>query len=700
LAINDAHEPPPAADAARRPPVLRIALATTGLFGLFALAALTSWMLRGSPADPEPEPTQSKPTALVKIDRSGTPADLLQRGDDALLLYRFKIAIDYYEAFLEATPSLAPLVEYRVALCYECMNNNAKAIVHFRSAIQTNATQTLTFACHLGVARCLLRQSHPLQARRLCVPILMDEEKHQSIPPPMLAEAHHLVALSFAQESHPTPSAKQSIKDIATYLAAELEPSYYLDEISIRKKDPPAPKDDAVRVSKMVLQKQEDCNAAILQKLTQVEMDAKETFDRIVVAAGLQAEWTASAKKSVEARPITVSISHRPLIEVLELLADHCDVAMDTKAGVVRFTAVSERNEQQNRTRSQQIARRSLLRALQFDSSNVRTAAIRIELANIETASGNTAEARKWYEDVLSLFPASSYTLIAGYNLAQLHLRNNDITQARAAFYNVIHRAPGHELALKSQIRLGLLFLEEEKSQHALSPLRTACVLGMKSGYQPFAVLALTTCHLKMGEFNNARLILATNRECLAKDPYNKLAIFLDAYAQFQHAKLSDSTRRESAELLNSLWNQADLQILGPTGYYLYAQSYTELGFYDEAEKMLRQGAQNPHTPLIDCIEFNLAQLIVSKQHYKEARELYTKIADRSPGYRKQAGHQLASLDLLEGRLSDCVQRCSQLWKDAPVADPIGLLKIWGAAHERLGDLQKASICYSGKAPE
>ena len=99
-------------------------------------------------------------------------------------------------------------------------------------------------------------------------------------------------------------------------------------------------------------------------------------------------------------------------------------------------------------------------------------------------------------------------------------------------------------------------------------------------------------------------------------------------------------------------------------------------------------------------MEYQLALILVINRQHKEARELLTKIAERSARYRKYAGQKLAGLDLAEKRWDDCIERCRQLWKDQPPADPGELLQIWGTAYENAGDLKNAVRCYSGRAPE
>ena len=70
----------------------------------------------------------------------------------------------------------------------------------------TPRRRQLTLAAHLGVARCLLRDQHPADARGLLSPFLLDEARQQGRAGDVCAPAcGYLVGLAFAQETLPLP---------------------------------------------------------------------------------------------------------------------------------------------------------------------------------------------------------------------------------------------------------------------------------------------------------------------------------------------------------------------------------------------------------------------------------------------------------------------------------------------------------------
>ena len=85
---------------------------------------------------------------------------------------------------------------------------------------------------------------------------------------------------------------------------------------------------------------------------------------------------------------------------------------------------------------------------------------------------------------------------MAHYNLAKLHLTKHDVARARQAFFRVIDQSSGHELALRAQLKIGQLCLEEEEVPQAIIQLRRAQTLAPKSPYQPLATLLLAAAYL------------------------------------------------------------------------------------------------------------------------------------------------------------------------------------------------------------
>ncbi len=61
-------------------------------------------------------------------------------------------------------------------------------------------------------------------------------------------------------------------------------------------------------------------------------------------------------------------------------------------------------------------------------------------------------------------------------------------------------------------------------------------------------------------------------------------------------SRSTSAARREASDLLSTLWRDQENDVLGIVGQYLKAQAYRDIGFWDQAEKLLRRAAQDGRT--------------------------------------------------------------------------------------------------------
>ena len=103
-------------------------------------------------------------------------------------------------------------------------------------------------------------------------------------------------------------------------------------------------------------------------------------------------------------------------------------------------------------------------------------------------------------------------------------------------------------------------------------------------------------------------------------------------------------------------------------------------------------------TPALETFR---ADALLALDKRGEAVRLFEDLARRSEGkWTAQARLRLASIDLQEGRVKECIRRCEQTWQEPPVPDVAALLRVWGAAYEQVGDNTRAARCFSGLPPE
>ena len=679
-------------------------LTRLGLFaGLFIVALIASWQYHEHAQEDEEHSEALVETAklpLKKIDTAGNAVESLARGDEALQRHRYAAALSHYEELLAGAAGAAAIVDYRFGLCHEALGQTDRAIAAYRKAISTSAAPALTFATHLAMARCLLQRNEPGQARRLLFPFLFDESRHQNVPEAFVVDARYLTALAWARQSL-APATDRIVDDNpVSFFAVPLEIPFYLDEVGLTAK-----KGGAAAVAKkplpLAVKPRTDKQPALILTVDQTGEPAWQLFDLLANVAGLRIDWSAEAKQTLADRSLRLCVRNWPVLDLLEQAADSFELACIAEGDVVRIMDRHELDAKRLTANERALAGRALQAALVADAGHLWAPAACLELGNMEAALGRAGEAAKWYDQLISEAQNSPYVAGAYYNLAKLHVTKQDNVRARQAFFRVVDQSSGHELALRAQVRIGQLYLEQEDIGPAIVQLRRAQTLAPRSAYQPLATLALAAAYLQQACPEQTRALLAGQRLVMQKEPAKATAAFLDAYAQFRLAKATNSTRREASELLSTLWRDQEGDLLGAVGQSLRAQAYRDLGFWDQAERLLRHAAAQTPGPMKPALEYLLGDTLLQQNHGDEATRLFEKLAATPSAFRTRARLQLAQLDLKAKHFQECARKCQELWAEQALPDGAGaLLQIWGAALEGAGDFAKAAQCFAGKAPQ
>jgi tetratricopeptide (TPR) repeat protein len=675
---------------------LRILARIAILAGLFLAALAGSWLLHTSLFDDEEPENTSAELPLKKIESAGNPTEILERGDQALTLHRFARAHAHYDELLERQPDSSPLVAYRIGLCNEALGQLDKAQAAYRKTIGAAPTPALTFAAHLGTARCLLRDHHPVDARRLLSPFLLDETRQQNVPAPMIATMRYLIALAFAEETlHPaTPRITDDGFDSVNIVSLEIP--FFLDEIGTPAKS----RDERKAAPALSLQKQTNALQTVVLSAEQNEQPAFNLLDRLAKDAGLRTEWTPEAKQQLEDRNLRLALRNWPLVELLEQAADRYDLVCWFDAETIHFSTSAQTDAKLRSLAQRSATRRAMYAALKIDANHPWAPAALLELGIAEANDGNSTKAMIWFDRLLRNAPASAQTASACFNLALLHARKQERLLARQAWFRVIDHLPGHELALRSYLHIAQSHLEEEDGKEAIIQLRRAQKLAPGSPHQPVAAMLLAAAHLQQDQPDDARQVLNKHRSQLLAETHKPMAIFLNAYADYRLAKPANGGRREASELLNSIWHGMDDNPLGPIGDGLIAHAYLDLGFGQQAEQRLRQSLKTAQGPNVASLEYLLGETLLIQDRRADAFAVFAKLAASKSSYQIKADFRLTQMDLQDGRFTMCEEKCRRLWTQEAFTDKAALLRLWGAALDGIGEHARAARCFAGKAPD
>ncbi|MGH7227322.1 MAG: tetratricopeptide repeat protein, partial [Gemmataceae bacterium] len=305
-----------------------------------------------------------------------------------------------------------------------------------------------------------------------------------------------------------------------------------------------------------------------------------------------------------------------------------------------------------------------------------------------------------WYARLTREWPHSPLVVESHYNVGLLRLRQGDHATARQAFYRVVDRVPGHELAALAYWHVGRIYLEDGEAEQALSPLRRALRGGSGSSAQAAAALTMAATHLLTDNPRAANAVLNEYRERINQDSYRNAAAFLDTLARFRAATDRRRRQREAADLLAALLTAADDPLLGPEGLALMGQAYRELGMPEQMTRFYRKALLKLRGPLAAQLTLELAEEYWSANKPQEARRLYEKLiaAGASNGVGR-ARLRLAEIALIEKKPQDCLQSCRKLLQEKTGVDVAAVLRLMAQAYEQSGDRDKAIRCLSGQLP-
>ena len=667
--------------------------------GLFVVALLVSWAVRPGPADPDdPDPANSR-KAFEPVKPNA--ADMLERGDNAMRQQRHAEALAYYKDFLAAGATQTADLTYRLALSSELVGHLDDAFASYRLALATARSPGLTMACHVGMARCLLRQNRPVEARRLLYPFMFDERRHTGLSNALPTDACYLIGLSLAAENALLSPARLRHDAPVSFASVPLEVRIHFDDLAA---ETPNTKPAAVTIPvPLVVQKRTKSEPALVLSAERTDLPPLELLTKLATEGGLKAEFTDAAKKTLADRSLALHLHNWTLQDVLEHAADYLDLTCETGADQVRFAAKTEAADKLQRSTRQDMLHRTLQMALAAEAHHPYAAPALLEMGNNQALQNRRHEATNWYSRLIREVTYSPHVASAQFNLAGIHLLSGDVPQARKAYFRVIDQVPGHELALRATIQIGQLYLHEDDARQAIVHLRRAQTLAERSPYHPIGVLALTAAYLQIGDLEGTRQTLAKNRLAVQREPYLATAVFLDRYLQVRAARAgkdANASHKSVNELIEILWHNRDDTVLGEYGQWLIAEAYRELGFWEQAERVLRLAHVGVSGPLKVSVEYSLADTLMKVNKRTEAVEIFTRHAEMESPYRARAHFQLAKVDVEEKRFQAAVDKCRNLWKDRSIPDQSALLNLWGAALEGNGELAKAARCYAGKAPE
>jgi tetratricopeptide (TPR) repeat protein len=670
--------------------------------GLFLASAAASWLMRsGRNADDpvtseNPNPTRS-PTPPGVSTTARPPADEkadIGRGDDLLRQGRYEQALAVYQSQMQDAKDERPdTLEFRIALCLEGLGKSDKALAACRT-VSTRNTGSAGVVAHLGMARLHIARGEFSAAANLLYPFLLQAQRLPS-DSPALAEAQYMLALALAFQVSPRKKPGALHEGLSLPALTDWNPHRHLDWLT----SPAARPAEAKTQETFSIQGANNKATAQILQASLPAAPLATLIDRLIVAGNLQPDWTVQARKAVDGRTAALDLSHRPLLDAIQALAEPHGLICQLKDGTVQIRTTAEISEQGQADHQVAVAERALRSVIVDHPGHPWAAHAYLALGNFDAAARRVPEALAWFERILNEAPRSRLVIEASYNRGLLLAKQGHVGEARKALFRIVDQSPGHELAPIAYLRIGRMALEEGDAAQAISLLRRAEAFAAGSDSHPLAVLMLAAAYAATDSPQEANTLLEKYRPAMKKEPIRQTAAFLAAYAQYRDAALRKQLRREAHDLHAALLGLREEALLGPFGKVLLGMAYRDLAMWDHAVKTYESALAQGEGPLREEMAFSLGEALIEANRPGDAVRYLTPLAEGKSRWAPSAELKLATIDLHARRYADSRNRCRKLLQN-PTLDRKLVLAIMGQAFDGLGDHQQAARCFAGQIPE
>ena len=579
----------------------------------------------------------------------------MTQADDLLRQGKYHLALPIYQ-HLQPEPALVEALQYRTALCREGLGRWDEALSDFREVASRSTTSCLSWSAQLSQARVWLRLRKSVEARNLLSNLILKSAEPALPDQRFLAEARYLMAFTLTLEAWNPDKPGPDDDFVVGHAAGNWPVERALDWLTWAK-EPEQPAGQAVADAVVVNRGGPGVEEALV-RATVRQMATSEFVERLAQQSHMQVNWTTHARQQIAERSVAVTVADLPLPDLLNAIADPPGLVWKIGDGVIAFSAEQDLSKKELAEYRTMMAKRSLRAAILAYPGHALTPAAYLNCGNLEFASGSLNDALGWYERLVRELPQSPVVVEANYNRGLTYQLLKDLAPARSSFYQVVDRAPGHELAPLAYLRIGRMSLNEGDPEHAVPPLRRALSLAPGSAGEPAAAVALATAYLLTDNPRAANAVLVEHRESVGQEPYRRVAAFLDALARFRAVPDPNEARREASTLLAAALSAREDPLLDPSGRLLLGHAFQEIGLSEQMATIYEKALRNARGPLAAEMSYTLAQSLYLAENREPALQLFTSLAatdndkwapqsSGSTGGDRLAGRTLAGLSQL-----------------------------------------------------
>ena len=612
----------------------------------------------------------------------------------------------YSEALRELeTPSepnhdhKAVVHRYRAALCWEGLREWQKAADIYAALAEEESMSAQKIAFQIGQSRCWMHLQRTSDLRAMLARFVL-----MSGHPAMRERAYigevfflqaELEATEFPLPAPPSPFRADGLASVPMTQAIER----YLDWIG-----PPA-----AHVEKSHDQDDLEKDVDLTRNSRNEELHlvsaalkprpVPELLMRLCKAANWKLHMSADSESLLSGRTTPLYVSRLPIGDVISAICESTGVRWSLSDGRLELQATTESigNFEQQSLR----ARNALRRAVTAAPDHPSVIFARLTLGNLEFQSKRYGDAAPLFHKILLDKPHDPRALAAAYNLGLTQMQLNDRRAARDSFLEVIDRAPSDRWTALAWSWTARTHLDEGSVSGAVYPYKQALKFAGESDVRPAATLGLSTALLLSGKPLDAHTVMKPLQRTWRQESYRGIAAFLDAYCRFSAAQNNRTTQlKERDDLVMAILAYGVDSPTGPAGTLLFGQACREASFAPLLLEHYDRAMESLQGPLALRMNWEAGEQLLSMGRLDAAMQRFLAVAAVDEGeWGARSRLQLAEIELRNGQPRKSLKLCREVVGSYPSLRDAALV-VMGKSFAKLGDHERAAICFGGKMPE
>jgi tetratricopeptide (TPR) repeat protein len=649
------------------------------------------------PTEGRPRPMPMTGAKLTEKTEKKRSAEIL-RADDEFREGKIASAMKLYGAAIEAHPSvLDPVVQFRWALCAESLGLLDEAAERYQMLADATSSQSWKGFARWGLSRVLFEQQKTELAHRIAADLWLNQDGEARLWRSELLHWHaHLLYRRAAGDS----SARLLEDDALAGCRIIVRPAELLEIAGrIHASETAAPFDPPPAAHQPATSGK-DPEAMYAQYRTG-GASVYEAISQFCEAAHWSVHWSSAAEQLARSHRVRASVARGSIACLLDTLCDGPRLMWVWENQALRVFEVGERSAAETRQYQLKSAGRSAREALELYRDVRWSAYSRLAIAHIETLDGSYISSRKSLEDLIANSPKGDLLAEAWFDLGKVHLHEDAIEKATAAFQQAIDHSMGSGLEPIADLYLGRLLIEANEPRRAVVPLRRSLALSATRD-RGTAALTLGAAYLLAEQPQNTAEILRSNQNWLDVEATRDAAAFLSCLAQVQGGHDPTRLKYDMRSLMTAISHVRSGQFFGRSGAVLIAMAYRELGLNGEAADICRDAiAHMPPCALRMKLELMLVDELIDRREFEATEAQLRAITEASNlEVRQMAYERLCDLLLERGRRDDAEMQSVAWLKICGSADSQAkALRSLGRCLQLKGDYLNAALCFSGTMP-